>query len=248
MEEAAVEVNTAHNAHFIGGIIGHPSVEDQEYVGDSKDYSIKNYTSFTDGLVTALTLGVYSPSTTKFYLPYGTDYSGKTAASAPIKFGVRGGINFSKFNEFSDDRLNSRTGFKAGVIIDIPIEKQFYFQPGLYFSQKGMKHENEDDYDDYKYGADYIEIPLLLSGRIDVAKDFQLQLNYGPYAAYCINDASALTHKFDYGLQVGAGLLVMKHIYVGCSYDFGFATADDDWRNDKKSKTRNFSVNVGYNF
>lgn len=248
MEEASVEVNTAHNAHFIGGLIGQPSVEDQDYVGDAKEYCIKNYTSFKDGLVSTLTLGIYSPSTTKFYLPYGTECSVKNNNQLPpIQFGVRGGLNFSNFSEKDDDRLEGRTGLKAGVIVDIPIEKHLYIQPGLYYSQKGMKHESEDDYDEHKFRANYIEIPLLLSGRIDVAQNFQLQLNYGPYIAYCINDAPALTYKLDYGLQIGAGLLVMRHFYVGCSYDLGFGIVDTGSSHDMKSKTRNFSVNVGFN-
>lgn len=65
----AVKVNTVHNAHFIGGLIGSPTVRGKDYVDGAKDYKVKHSITFVDYLLSGITLGIYTPSTTKFYVP-----------------------------------------------------------------------------------------------------------------------------------------------------------------------------------
>lgn len=67
--DPAVKVNTVHNAHFIGGLIGSPTIKGKNYVDGAKDYKVKHRLTFTDYLIGGITLGIYTPSTTTFYLP-----------------------------------------------------------------------------------------------------------------------------------------------------------------------------------
>jgi len=68
----AVKVNTVHNAHFLGGLIGSPTVKGKNYVDGAKDYKVKHSITFVDYLLSGITLGIYTPSTTKFYVPINT--------------------------------------------------------------------------------------------------------------------------------------------------------------------------------
>jgi len=67
--EPAMCVNTVHNAHFIAGLVGHKKVKASTYVGKQKNFKVKRYQSFVDGLLAGITFGIYTPTTTKFYVP-----------------------------------------------------------------------------------------------------------------------------------------------------------------------------------
>ncbi|MBQ5983123.1 MAG: Bor protein [Prevotella sp.] len=68
MDEPAVMVNTVHNNHFVYGLVGHQKIDAKQYTTDTR-YKIKNYQSFVDGLLSTITFGIYTPSTTEFYQP-----------------------------------------------------------------------------------------------------------------------------------------------------------------------------------
>lgn len=68
-ETPAVKVNTKHNSHFIGGLIGEGKVRGKDYVEGAKDYKAKHQITFVDYLIGGITMGIYTPSTTKFYVP-----------------------------------------------------------------------------------------------------------------------------------------------------------------------------------
>lgn len=65
----AVCVNTVHNPHFISGLVGSKDVAGKDYVANYESYKVKHYRSFVDGLLSSITMGIYTPSTTKIYLP-----------------------------------------------------------------------------------------------------------------------------------------------------------------------------------
>lgn len=67
--DPAVCVNTVHNAHFIVGLAGHKKIKASTYVGKEKNFKVKRYQSFVDGLLSYITFGIYTPTTTKFYVP-----------------------------------------------------------------------------------------------------------------------------------------------------------------------------------
>ncbi len=114
------------------------------------------------------------------------------SAQLPVKFGVRAGMNVAKMTEGVDDDENpkSRVSYHVGVIVDIPVFKEYlYIQPGLYFTQKGYKFKEQSFWDDEEeswktsMNPTYMEIPILISGRYNINSNVQLQVSFGPYLA-----------------------------------------------------------------
>lgn len=67
-EEDVTCVGTSHNAHFFGGLIGAKKIRAKKYVDNLTDYRVKTFHSFGDQLVSSITMGIYTPTTTKFYV------------------------------------------------------------------------------------------------------------------------------------------------------------------------------------
>lgn len=259
--DPAVHVATAHEAHFIAGLVGSTKRDAKNYVGDNKDYRIKQYQSFVDGLLGTITVGIYTPTTTKFFLPYGaTAAPVKKEKGLPVKFGVRAGLNISSASFKNDvDGLSSRIGFHGGFIMDIPVSKSFYIQSGVYYTQKGFKYEATSMYggsNDTKTVTStqgYVEVPILASYRYPLMDDLQLQIHAGPYFAARISNkvdddqysyyGHGSSGSFDAGIQAGAGVLYANHYYAGIGYEWGFVEQEKT-----KSKNRNFFISIGYNF
>lgn len=68
-DDPSVCVNTIHNSHFIDGLVGSNDIAGKDYVAGQENYKVKHYRSFLDGLLSGITFGIYTPSTTKIYLP-----------------------------------------------------------------------------------------------------------------------------------------------------------------------------------
>ena len=179
-------------------------------------------------------------------------------ANQPVTFGIRGGLNVSSMSLKDDGDLKSRAGFNVGVSVDFPILESFYLQSGLYYTVKGYKQKDGD----LKVNIGYLEIPILASYRHNFSDAAQWQFNFGPYFAVGLNgnlkakyswreyekkwyDYDA-TRRFDMGLQIGTGVVLAKHYYVGLAYELGFLSQVTD--SDGYCKNRNFMVNVGYQF
>ena len=181
-------------------------------------------------------------------------------SNQPITFGIRGGLNVSSMSLKDDSDLKSRAGFNAGVSVDFPILESFYLQSGLYYTVKGYKQE-DGDYEE-KVNIGYLEIPILASYRYNFSDAAQWQFNFGPYFAVGLNGNDKEkdrrseyekkwydyddTKRFDMGLQIGTGIVLAKHYYVGLAYEFGLISQVKD--SDGYYKNRNFMVNVGYQF
>jgi len=163
----------------------------------------------------------------------------------------------------------NRIGGHFGVVANVPIAQNFYVQPGLYFTAKGSKLECEfhgsywKDEEKYEATPYYLEIPVLASYRIPLSDDIKIHINAGPYIAYGLggklkeldsddNDdifgSDGIANRFDFGLNVGAGVS-FKKIYAGLGYEFGLLNLGKEIENYEYSmKTRNFFIQVGYDF
>ncbi|WP_165022072.1 Bor family protein [Dysgonomonas sp. ZJ279] len=70
--EPTVKVNSKKNHFLLWGLV--PLGETQvakDYVGDRTDYTTENTWTFVDGLLNCVTFGIYSPTTTSYYVPLG---------------------------------------------------------------------------------------------------------------------------------------------------------------------------------
>jgi hypothetical protein len=69
-DSPVVKVNSKKNHALIDGLLPlNDGFAAKKYVGDRKDYVTKSQITFVDGLLRFITIGIYSPSTTSFYVP-----------------------------------------------------------------------------------------------------------------------------------------------------------------------------------
>ncbi len=209
-------------------------------------------------------------------------------------FGIRAGFNMGYMRLSTIDnggqynyQTDGKGGFHVGLIADLPIYKKYlYIQPGVYITQKGAKvTESWSDctYDDWgdsycddhektleRYNPLYIEVPVLISGRIDLADLVQLQINVGPYFAWGIGGSCKLYDKgeklkffdssdpdafkrFDCGISMGVSFLLSKHYVVGYQYELGLTnlykkgSGGQSSIGDKVYNSNNV-ITLGYNF
>ncbi len=66
-----VKVNSEWNHHLLYGLIpvGNTAIEAKELVANKKNYVVKTNQTFVNLLINVITFGLYTPSTTTFYLP-----------------------------------------------------------------------------------------------------------------------------------------------------------------------------------
>ncbi len=76
-DSPVIKVNSKKNHALIEGLVPlNGGFEAKKYVGERRDYVTKSQITFVDGLLRFITLGIYTPSTTSFYVPL-TDVSTK---------------------------------------------------------------------------------------------------------------------------------------------------------------------------
>ncbi len=190
-------------------------------------------------------------------------------AQDKIQFGVRAGMNI---NSLSEGELDSRIGYHVGAVMDWNVAKNLYVQPGLFFTTRGAKSESKFEEEgiqvseETKYNLNYLQIPISVSYRFPVSKQFKIDVNAGPYFAMGIGgkvkseySAAGQSEKeegdifgdkgdckrFDAGLRVGAGVHIQK-FSVGLIYDLGLANIAKG--EGGKLKNGSFQISLGYNF
>lgn len=68
--EPMVKINQEWNHHIIGGLVPiGAKMKAEEYVGKHEKYMVKTHQSFLNLLVNAVTFGLYTPTTTTYYVP-----------------------------------------------------------------------------------------------------------------------------------------------------------------------------------
>jgi hypothetical protein len=176
------------------------------------------------------------------------------AASAQVSWIAKGGMNLSSIT--SSD-ANMKVGFNVGIGMDYALENLFSLQPSLLFTTKGVT-ESEGDVK-VSINAMYLELPILMAGRIPLNPSMNLVITAGPYLAYGVGgkttassggvDISVDTFgedglkRFDAGLAAGVALEFNK-LYVGLNGEFGLVNISDGGKN----KNRNYYLGVGYKF
>ncbi len=68
--EATVKTNSQKNHFLLWGLVPLSKTQvAKDYVGDKKDYTTETTWTFVDGFLNCITLGIYTPTTTNYYLP-----------------------------------------------------------------------------------------------------------------------------------------------------------------------------------
>jgi hypothetical protein len=124
--------------------------------------------------------------------------------NAQVRFGIRAGVNFSKWAgadlQVIEDLLEKtdgyvvtkgKTGFHVGGYLDIPISEVFSFEPGLQYSKKGYSIQGDLQIPVLKLLAlnagarvqsHYIDMPLYL--KANPVKGFTVYA--GPQVSYLV--------------------------------------------------------------
>jgi hypothetical protein len=156
--------------------------------------------------------------------------------SNPVRFGVKGGLNFSNLDV--QDATNARwlIGFNLGLFTKLPITNFIAIQPELYYTTKGSNVTYNNLFVDgtARFNFNYLEFPLLLV--LNPSDNFNIHV--GPYVSYLLNgivtNASSINlfnfenninvddyNRLDVGIVVGAGI-DLGALGIGVRYNFGF--------------------------
>lgn len=167
-------------------------------------------------LLAAMAASVFSLSAQQF-----SDFFSTEKSNHKIVYGVRFGLNIMGMkNNVSNDvvvsafnnlpyklDIHRRAGITLGVNVDIPILKNLWVNTGLYYVATGTRLNFKQDftktYDGFlpEYTANVtmhnIRIPVQASYRYDINKDFQVQVNLGPYFAYGVGGKVSVKNDVD---------------------------------------------------
>ncbi|MCF6349043.1 MAG: PorT family protein [Flavobacteriaceae bacterium] len=148
-------------------------------------------------------------------------------------FGVKAGLNFSKFG--ADVDRDGRTSLFIGAVADIAINDKIHIQPELMFSGEG----SED------LEANFIRAFGI--GKYYVADGFSLES--GPYIGIRISGDELVennTKSFDFGLSFGVGYEIEDlGLFFNTRFNLGIANLGEG---NLDTNLGTFQMGVGYKF
>ncbi|MBN2425750.1 MAG: PorT family protein [Calditrichaceae bacterium] len=155
------------------------------------------------------------------------------------QIGIMGGANIANLDE-EGSSFDSRSGFGAGFIIDVPLGENYsicfepmYLQKGASQEENGLKLEMNYTYGElpvlfkYQYGENLFGLirPYLKGGFIiGINIDSKMKFSYQNASEEI--DIAYMTETFDYGLTVGGGIsfaLGENSIFIDARYNYGLA-------------------------
>ncbi len=177
------------------------------------------------------------------------------AAEAQVKFGVKAGLNAYNFSgDDADDEFETKIGFNAGGLVNVPISDKFSFQPELLFSAEGAKISEGDDR--INYNLNYINIPLL--AQFNSASGFYAEA--GPQIGFLMSakadskiggvstdeDIKDQLHSTNFSFAIGAGYKLASGLGFGARYNLGISNIVDESESDLK--VGGFQIGLSYTF
>lgn len=161
----------------------------------------------------------------------------QTKAQVLPEFGLKGGWNYSTFND--TDGVEYSSGFLIGGYLNFKIPASpVSIQPEVLYAQYGAAAENAD----FEFNVDYVQIPVLLKFGFDIpAAPVRPNVHFGPYmgintkAEVANNDGSFNladdAKDTTFGVVVGGGVDISK-FRLGLRYTAGLTNVADDNFND----------------
>ncbi len=121
---------------------------------------------------------------------------------------IRGGVNFANISNSTDgsyDDSKMNTGWQAGVIADLNITEFLAIQPGVLYTQKGIKWESGNEgsalYQKLTFNPQYIEVPVNLVFKTPTGAA-KLFVGAGPYAAVGVGGKFKGEGVFDFSNKI----------------------------------------------
>jgi hypothetical protein len=194
------------------------------------------------------------------------------AQTQKVKLGVKAGLNIASLT-FDESELDSsgKTGFTAGIMVEIPMAKNFSLQPELLFSQQGTKTSFSDaevTNSNFKSTIElnYLNIPVML--KYYVIKGLSIQagpqigillkannkyqdnfLGYENHESFNLKDYST---GIDTSVNFGLGYQFKDKFYADARYNISYSNVfkegDVNHFINNDMKNRVFQVSIGYFF
>lgn len=178
-------------------------------------------------------------------------------ADAQIRFGVKGGVNINSVH-LNNKLLKAEntTGFNIGPMMEFMIPfAGLGLDAAILYSQKGMGLKDDKGLKkDIK--NDYIDVPVNLKWKFGLPI-LKVYLAGGPYVNFRVGgkkiwDLPGSTvediksKNFGAGLNLGAGVEVIKHLQVGFNYSLGLT--EEYSSGDYNAKSRGWMFNAAILF
>lgn len=199
------------------------------------------------------------------------------ASKAQIRFAPEVGVNMTNMNrKVGDEKIDSkfRPGFKVGGVVDIALMKKLSIQPGVFFSMKGSKLEQEIAGTNYeqKVSTNNIEIPVNVVYHFGEGIGDGLFVQAGPYLGYALSgkvktkasngSGSVETDQdleigtdddddlkpLDIGVGAGVGYQLPMGLFARVQGNVGLANLQPGGNSDNSIKNWGFGLSVGYFF
>nr|WP_082586787.1 porin family protein [Flavobacterium sp. Root935] len=194
------------------------------------------------------------------------------AQTEKVKLGVKAGLNLANLT-FDENELNSssKTGFTAGLMVEIPVAKNFSIQPELLYSQQGTKISFSDQdvtNSNYKSTIDlnYLNIPVML--KYYVLKGLSVQVgpqigillkanneyhdNFLGYDNHENLDLKKYSTGIDTSVNFGLGYQYKDKFYTDLRYNLSYSNvfkeSDVSYVINNDMKNRVFQITIGYFF
>ncbi|MBB2144187.1 outer membrane beta-barrel protein [Pedobacter sp. LMG 31464] len=169
-----------------------------------------------------------------------------------FQFGLKGGMNLSKFNTANTFSSDNQAGYYAGVWARIGAAG-LHLQPELYLSGKNTTLVNSAGQEN-KVKFTSLDVPVLVGTKIGAA-GIGLRLNTGPVVSFILNEdqsfsqaaSAAFNGKFKdqaFAWQFGTGLDIKK-LSVDLRYELGLSKINSDGYN-SSTKLNLFTLGLGY--
>lgn len=168
-----------------------------------------------------------------------------------IKFGVKGGMNFSKLDtnvERWSDAVDSSTGFFIGPMAEVTLPIIGLGVDGaLMYSQRGKGEVKQQG----------IEIPVNMKYTIGAGSMLGLYLAAGPDFFFNFKDGDSVlldTKKSLVAVNLGAGLKLFRKLQIGVNYQiplgdsYYYSNIPVDGHEEGGAKTKTWQVSLAYIF
>lgn len=168
-----------------------------------------------------------------------------------FEFGVKGGMNLSRFSHTATFATQNRAGYLGGIWARVG-GLGFNFQPELYFTSKSVNINNGTAENKATFTS--IDVPLLLGSKIG-AFGIGGRFYTGPLVSFAINkdqnvggalgNAARLNYKDqNFAWTLGAGLDVKK-VSLDLRYEIGLSKQPYN-NNTDETHINMFNLTIGY--
>jgi len=189
-----------------------------------------------------------------------------TANAQNLRFGIKGGLNFSKetknemVKQYISKDLSFRTGFHVGGVVNYALNSRWELETDLLYSMQGYKDkidvmaEQSLSNEDYTVTSHYLNLPIAV--KFFPVGGFYIEC--GPQWGYLLSKKdkidnwdntnmyrSGTTKKIDFGIFGGLGYRFKDNVFVEARYINGFTGTSK--KNDG-GKNRNIQMSLGYLF